>query len=85
MLIIGVPFEAEPHKVVGGGADDDQKEKTPVPPAVKQVACGHDKEVLQLQASFKHKPVEQKHDRQKDGEIDGVEQHVVKSIPVGFL
>ena len=46
--------------------EDDEQQKTPVPPSIEQVAGDHQEEVLRL-GLFKHKPVEQKH--------NGKEQH----------
>ena len=53
-----------------------QKQEPPVPPSVEDVGHHHDEEVLQFQVLLEDEPIEQKHDRQEDGEFYGVEKHL---------
>ena len=59
-------------------------QKPPVPPAVEHIAGHRHESVLQAQLplrlgdeAVKDEPIEQKHYRQEDGELDGVEEHNV--------
>ena len=65
----------------------DEQQKTPVPPTVEHIACHNYKSVLQTQLPLRladeaveDKPIEQKDYRQEYRELDGVEEHNVRSV-----
>ncbi len=67
-------LERETDQEVGGGAQRDQTEEAPVPPAVEQVAGGDQECVLGAHTAASE-PVQHEDDRQEDGEgVRGEEQ-----------
>ena len=62
----------------------NKQQKTPVPPAVKNITRHHHESVLQPQLvlrladkAVEDEPIEQEDYRQKQGELDGVEEHIL--------
>jgi hypothetical protein len=55
-------------------SDDDENEKTPIPPAIKDVARHEDEQILPPQL-LEDKPLEQEHYRQENHECERVEKH----------
>ena len=58
--------------------------KTPIPPTVKHIARHHNEGVLQPQLvlrladeAVEDEPIEQKDYRQEQGELDGIEEHIL--------
>ena len=63
-------------------SDSNKNQKSPIPPTVEDIACNHDKEVLQQKLMFalaesivKHKPIEEKDYWEKDEIFERVEEH----------
>ena len=63
-------------KETAGRSECDQEKKPPVPPAIKDVGYHYNKEILQLEVLLEDEPIEQKHYRQENGELYGVEKHL---------
>ena len=55
--------------------EKNQAQKTPIPPAIKHIAGNSHKQILPL-LTAKHKPVEQKHQRQKQYELQRYKRHI---------
>ena len=65
----------------------NKQQKPPVPPAVEHITRHYNECVLQPQLvlrladeAVEDEPIEQKDYRQEDGELDGVEEHIVLSL-----
>jgi hypothetical protein len=61
-------------------SDSNEYQESPIPPAVEDIACYYNKEVLQQQLVFaltesivEDKPIEEKNYWEKDCELKGVE------------
>lgn len=54
-------------------SESNEQKEAPVPPSVKDIGRHHHKCVLPLQTAVEHKPIEQKHYRQKQKEFKGIE------------
>ena len=65
--------ETDTDKIIYGGADNDQRQKAPVPVRVEEVARPDQERVLQRPSPIEYVPVQNEDDRQKDREIDRVE------------
>ena len=83
MLAIN-PLHQHPAAPRAEGCKGDEEQKTPVPPAVKHITRHHHESVLQTQLPLRladeaveDEPIEQEDYRQKQGELDGVEEHNV--------
>ena len=78
------PLHQHPAAPRAEGCEGDKEQKPPVPPAVEHIAGHYHEGVLQAQLPLRlgdkaveDEPIEQKHYRQEDGELDGVEEHNV--------
>ena len=65
-------------------SEGNKQQKAPIPPAIKHIARHHHECVLQLQLVFRlanktveDEPIEQKDYRQKYGELNGIEKHII--------
>ena len=59
-----------------GRGECNQEKEPPVPPSIEDVGHHYDEEILQLKVLLEDEPIEQKHYRQEDGELYGVEKHL---------
>ena len=65
----------------------DEQQKTPIPPAVEHITRHNNESVLQPQLPLRladeaveNEPIEQKDYRQKQGELYGVEEHILCAL-----
>lgn len=63
-------------------SDSNKNQESPIPPAVEDIACNNDKEILQQKLVFtlakgivKDKPIEEKDYWEEEGEFEGVKEH----------
>ena len=68
-------FDEEATAPAAERGEGNQEEKTPVPPTIEEVRDRNHKEVLCPHTPLKHKPIEQEHSRQKQGELYRIEKH----------
>ena len=56
----------------------NQEQEPPIPPSVEDVGDNHNEEIPQFQIPVEYEPVEQKDNRQENGEFYGIEQHLMQ-------
>ncbi|HTF80491.1 MAG TPA: hypothetical protein VL947_02155, partial [Cytophagales bacterium] len=71
-LILGAVYLQSTHKTYDGG-DKDDKQESPIPPAIKNIAGHHQKYVLKSKIFIESKPINQKDYGQEDRKIKGIE------------
>jgi hypothetical protein len=65
----------QPGGEVKRRGENEEKKKTVVPRAVKEVAADQEQQVLDLDGFVEYEPIEKKYYREKYGEPNGVEEH----------
>lgn len=68
-------LQAQSHQIVHPGREQPKHEVARVPPAIEHAAGGDQEDVARPDAPPEHTPVQAEHQRQEQGEVDGVEQH----------
>jgi hypothetical protein len=63
------------YEIVHQRAEGDEREKTPVPPAVKKVAGYDDEQILDAEIFFENEPIQDKYDRKEECKFYRVEEH----------
>ena len=68
-------------------SDSNKYQESPIPPAVEDIACNNDKEILQqklvlalAQSIVKDEPIEEKNYWQKKSKFKGVKEHEISFI-----